>query len=101
MNGRFKMYESVDELPDTVRDVLPLEAQEVYLEAFNESWERYEEDHTSELTQEAYANRDAWTAVKREFTRDDETGEWYPEGEVPEHEEEEEERLLDRLEDVV
>lgn len=50
----------------------------------------------SELTQEAYANRDAWTAVKRDFTRDDETGQWYPAGKVPEHEEEEEqEGILD------
>lgn len=39
------MHETVDELPDTVRDVLPPEPQEVYLEAFNESWERYEEEH--------------------------------------------------------
>jgi cation transport regulator len=85
------MYESIDELPDTIQDVLPPEAQKTYLDTFNESWESYEEEHTSELSQEAYANRDAWTAVKREFTKDEETGQWHPAGEVPRQEEEEKE----------
>jgi cation transport regulator len=99
---RFKMYERIEELPDTVRDVLPEQAQEVYLEAFKASWESYDEEKSSEMSQEAVANRDAWSAVKREYTRDDETGKWYPAGEVPEHEEGEEEGgILDALEDVV
>lgn len=85
------MYESVEDLPDTVRDVLPIEAQEIYLEAFNESYEAYDEEKTSEMNQEAVANRDAWSAVKLDYTRDDETGKWYPAGEVPEEGEEEEE----------
>ncbi|MFW6135431.1 MAG: ChaB family protein [Chloroflexota bacterium] len=98
------MYESIQDLPDTVRDVLPPEAQEAYLEGFNASWESYDEEKTSEMTQEAVANRDAWAAVKREFTQDPESGKWYPAGEVPEHvqerleaEEEEEGGLFDLL----
>ena len=96
------MYESMDELPETVQKVLPTEAQEVYLEAFNRSWELYDEDQAGEMSQEAVANRDAWAAVKRDYTRDDETGKWHPAGEVPEHDEEEEdEGLLDKLGDMV
>ncbi len=101
VHRRIHMYESIEELPDTVRDVLPPEAQEAYLEGFNASWESYDEEKTSEMTQEAVANRDAWAAVKRQFTEDPETGKWYPAGEVPEHVEErgeeEEEGLFDIL----
>ena len=96
------MYDSIEELPDTVRDVLPREAQEVYLEGFTESWESYDEEKTSEMSQEAVANRDAWALVKTKFTRDDETGKWHPAGEVPEHEDEEEEDgIIDTLQDLV
>jgi cation transport regulator len=96
------MYESTDELPDTVQDVLPKGAQELYLDAFNASWEMYDEETAGEMSQEAVANRDGWAAVKREYTRDDETGKWYPAGEVPEEgEEEEDEGLLDKLGDVL
>jgi len=96
------MYESINELPDTVKNVLPPEAQDVYLEAFNRSWEVYDEEQSGPMSQEAVANRDAWSAVKREYTKDEETGKWYPAGEVPEHEEEEEEGgLLDELEDIL
>lgn len=95
------MYESTEELPDIVRDVLPKEGQELYLEGYNTSWEMYDEEQ-SEMSQEAVANRDGWAAVNREFTKDDETGKWYPAGEVPEEgEEEQEEGLLDKLGDIV
>jgi len=98
------MYESIAELPDTVRDVLPQEAQETYMEAYNDSWESYEEEATSDLSRDAYAARDAWTAVKREFTKDEETGIWHPAGEVPAHggeEEGEESGLIDQVEDMI
>lgn len=85
------MYETTDDLPDSVTTVLPVEGQEMYLEAYNRSWELYDEETSSGMSQEAVANRDAWAAVKREFTRDDETGKWHPAGEVPEHEEGEDE----------
>ncbi len=98
------MYESIGELPDTIRDVLPREAQEIYLEAYNKSWENYDKERSSAMSQEAVANRDGWTAVKRELEKDEETGKWYPAGEVPERDEAgEEEGVLGGLEfdDVV
>ncbi len=97
------MYESIDELPDTIRDLLPREAQKLYLEAYNRSWEAYEKDRESAMSREAVANRDGWTAVQREFTKDDKTGTWYPAGEAPERDEAPEEDLLSGIEfdDVV
>lgn len=97
------MYESIDELPDTLRDVLPREAQEVYVEAYNDSWRSYDEEKTSEMSRAAVANRDGWAAVKREFVEDEETGKWYRAGEVPEEvegEQEEEGGILDEAEDA-
>jgi cation transport regulator len=98
---RFDMYESMKDLPDIVRDVLPHDAQEIYMEAYNRSWEMYDEERAGEMSREAVANRDGWSAVKREYTKDDDTGEWYPAGEVPEEAEEEDEGLLDKLGDIV
>lgn len=96
------MHERIEDLPETVKDVLPEAAQEIYLEAFNKSWELYDPERDSQMSQEAVANRDAWAAVKREYTKDDDTGKWYPEGEVPEEGEEEEgEGLIDTLTDLV
>jgi len=97
------MYESIRELPDTVTDVLPDEAQEIYLEAYNKSWDMYDEEQAGEMSQEAVANRDAWAAVKRQYTRHEKTGHWYPEGELPEEGEEgaEEGGLIDTLQDMV
>lgn len=79
------MYESIEELPETVQDVLPQEAQKIYREAYNESWRTYDEEKTSDMSQEAVANRDAWEAVKREYTKDPKTGTWYHAEDVPEH----------------
>jgi cation transport regulator len=95
------MYESIQDLPDIVRDVLPERAQELYLEAFNEAWEEYDEEKTSEMSQESVANREGWAAVRKEYTHDDKTGKWYH-GEVPEDAgEEEEEGIIGKLEDLV
>lgn len=93
------MYESIEELPSTVKDVLPKEAQEIYLEAFNKSWESYEDAEWNDMSQDAVANRDGWTAVRREFVKDEETGEWFAEAEAPE-DVEEEEGILDKLGDI-
>ncbi len=102
------MYESIRDLPETVRDVLPQGAQEVYMEAYNVSWESYDEEVTSELSREAFAARDAWEAVKREYVKDPKTATWYPADEVPEHveegdegPEEEESGLLGQVDDII
>lgn len=62
-------YQTVNELPGTVREHLPRHAQEIYREAFNHAWEEYGHD-------EARAHRVAWGAVKRVYEKDESTGGW-------------------------
>lgn len=94
------MYESKSDLPQTLREYLPEDLQEIYLEAYQKSWEEYEEFRGGEAGREAVAHRDAMTAVEREHVYHEETGEWYKKGEEPQ-EEEEEEGLLESLKEVV
>ncbi len=94
-------YESLDDLPDTIRDVLPEEAQEVYLEAYQDSWDHYEPDKGGDMGQAGWAHRDAWHAVKEEYVEDEKSGKWYPKGELPEEDEEEDEGFFDEIGDAL
>ena len=55
-------YESLDDLPGSVREHLPRHAQEIYRAAFNSAWDQYGHD-------EARAHRVAWGAVVRSITK--------------------------------
>lgn len=59
-------YRSNDQLPPSVRNHLPLHAQDIYRETFNHAWTSYA--HSGR--QEQIAHRVAWTAVKRQYHRD-------------------------------
>lgn len=93
-------YETIEDLPESLTSILPVEAQKVYLEAYERSWETYKEEQSGELNRESVAHRDGWSAVRREFEKDDASGRWYPKGELPEDEEEEEQGLVDKIKDV-
>jgi len=60
-------YASNDDLPDSVRNHLPPEAQDIFRETFNRAFGRYDE---------AAAFRIAWAAVKRRYEKVD--GVWVP-----------------------
>ena len=62
-------YKIVEELPESVRKNLPNHAQEIYMAAFNSSWEEYNHD-------EQRAHRVAWAAVKHSYEKDEQTGQW-------------------------
>ena len=62
-------YDSIRDLPDSVRDNLPKHAQEIYKSAFNNAWEEYNHD-------EQRAHSVAWSAVKRSYTKDEASGRW-------------------------
>ena len=94
-------YDSLQDLPGTMRDTMPREALEIYLDAYNEALEEYEEAEGGEAGREAVAHRNAMHAVKREFVHDDDTQKWYRKGEKPEPEEEEEEGIIDTLKDLI
>lgn len=75
-------YDSLDELPESVQDNLPHHAQEIYQEAFNSAWEQYEdpEERRGDESREETAHQVAWSAVKEEYEKDDESGEWEKKG---------------------
>ncbi len=68
-------YSSVNELPQSVRSTLPLRAQQIYMQAFNNAWEHYalpDERPNGESRAEA-AQRVAWDAVRYSDMQDGET----------------------------
>ena len=71
-------YNSLDELPDSVRDNLPNHAQEIYMKAFNNAWDEYAdaEDRRGDASREETSHKVAWAAVKNVYKKDEESGEW-------------------------
>ncbi len=67
-------YESINDLPKIVRN-LPKPAKTLYLKAFNSAWDDYGEAE-NEISREKAAQEAAWSAVKDEYKKDEETGEW-------------------------
>ena len=69
-------YDSLSELPDSVRDNLPKHAQEIYKEAYNSAWDQYKDpdDRRGDASREETAHRVAWSAVKKKYTK--ENGNW-------------------------
>lgn len=62
-------YSKRSELPDNVKDNVPPHAQDIYKEAFNNAIDQYDGD-------EERAHRVAWSAVKQEYTKDEDSGRW-------------------------
>ena len=64
-------YDSVKELPESVRDNLPKHAQEVYMAAYNNAWEEYKEaeDRRGGASREEVAHKVAWNAVKKKYEK--------------------------------
>ena len=67
-------WASIDDLPDTLRERLPVHAQEIFLAAFNAAWRQ----HACDPAVEATAHRIAWAAVKRRYRKLGEV--WVPRG---------------------
>jgi cation transport regulator len=69
-------YETVQALPERLRQFLPLRAQEIYWEAFNTAWGQYADTHHHPAALEEAVSRSAWAAVKRHYRQDTTTGRW-------------------------
>lgn len=70
-------YETVEDLPASVRNHLPPHAQAIYLEAFNHAWREYADpERRRDGSQEATAHRVAWAAVKHTYRKEGER--WVP-----------------------
>lgn len=61
-------YDTRSELPESVQNVLPAHAQDIYKEAFNNAWDEYNHD-------EERSHRVAWGAVKRSYHKNAD-GKW-------------------------
>jgi cation transport regulator len=65
-------YKKLDDLPESIRTILPEYAQEIYLQAYRNAWEQYEKQglRRGEATREATADKVAWAAVRQEYRKD-------------------------------
>jgi cation transport regulator len=77
-------YETVKQLPSTIRDVLPEEAKEIYRKAYNQAWEGFDKEDHRGLNQQGLAHQQAWGAVKQEYVFD--LDEWHRIGQTVERE---------------
>ena len=71
-------YDTVTDLPDSVRDNLPKHAQEIYKEAYNSAWDEYKDpdERRGDASREETAHRVAWSAVEQSYEKN-EDGEWH------------------------
>ncbi len=60
-------YTSIEDLPSNIRAHLPVHAQEIYKEAFNNALEQYGNEQT--------AFKVAWSAVKKRYEKNN-YGQW-------------------------
>jgi cation transport regulator len=72
-------YESISELPKSVRN-LPSRAKALYMKAYNGCWDDLES--ADDAAREKASHEAAWSAVKDQYEKDDETGEWVKSDEV-------------------
>ena len=73
-------YVSNATLPASVRQHVPLRAQDLYREAFNVAWVSYAGDQR----REEIAHRTAWAAVKRHFHKGA-ASQWEPNDQKRDH----------------
>jgi cation transport regulator len=76
--------ETIKQLPVTIRNVLPEQAQEIYRKAYNQAWEAFSLDDHRGLNQQGLAHQQAWGAVKQEYVFD--LDQWHRIGEAAERE---------------
>ena len=71
-------YKKIESLPRGVTEHLPIHAQKIYLETYNNAWEQYSDPkkRRDKLSQEETASKVAWAAVKNEYKKDVKTGKW-------------------------
>jgi len=64
-------FKSAEELPESVKNVLPVHAQHIYKEAFNSAYEEYKdsEDRRDNADLEEVAHKVAWSAVKKKYQK--------------------------------
>ncbi|PXY95017.1 cation transport regulator [Frischella perrara] len=71
-------YQTRDDLPESVRHVLPKHAQDIFKSAFNNAIKEYKDPNKrrDNSTPEQIAFRVAWSAVEKAYYKD-ENGKWH------------------------
>lgn len=64
-------YDTLGDLPESVRNVLPKHAQAIYWAAFNHAWDTYQNpaDRRGDASQEETPHKVAWAAVKQHYKK--------------------------------
>src|SRR5262249_16413964 len=64
-------YRSNQELPESVKNVLPSHAQDIYREAFDNAWSEYSDSskRRGSESQEGVAHKVSWAAVKKQYEK--------------------------------
>ena len=64
-------YDSISDLPASVRDALPKEAQKIYRKSFDSAWDEYSDpqDRKGGASREETAHKVAWSAVKQSYEK--------------------------------
>lgn len=77
-------YEERSELPESVRNVLPPHAQDIYKEAHNNAMGQYQDPEKRRAGKKddskEVAHKVAWDAVKSQYEKGDD-GNWHPKDE--------------------
>lgn len=71
-------YDTINDLPDNIRKNLPIHAQEIFLETFNNAWDEYKDPakRRDSASREEVTFRVAWAAVKNSYFKDSKSGKW-------------------------
>ena len=64
-------FKNSNELPDSVKNVLPQHAQDIYKEAFNSAYDEYKapSSRRDDASREEVAHKVAWAAVKKKYAK--------------------------------
>ncbi|MCB2208046.1 MAG: ChaB family protein [Bacteroidetes bacterium] len=70
-------YKNLSDLPEQVKNVLPVHGQEIYRAAYNNAWDEYKKasDRKDGNSREETAHKVAWAAVKNVYHKN-KHGEW-------------------------
>jgi len=70
-------YKKLSDLPEQVRNALPIHGQEIYRAAYNNAWDEYNKasDRKDRSSREETAHKVAWAAIKNVYHKN-KHGEW-------------------------
>lgn len=71
-------YKTIDDLPMPIKETMPREAQEIYLNAHQRFWREEEVEEARIQNKVERVHRSAMDIVKGKYEQDEDTGYWRP-----------------------